>query len=57
MSSHDMTDKTEKNIDVTIVASPCLDDRDEALKLVGLERVGSFTDEQYRRVRMKLVSL
>ena len=34
-----------------------LTDKDEALQLVGLERAESFTEEQYRRVRRKLVSL
>ena len=32
-------------------------DRDEALRLVGLERTETFTEEQYLRVRRKLVSL
>lgn len=36
-------------------ASFDLDDKDEALRLVGLERVETFTEEDYRRVRRKLV--
>lgn len=32
-----------------------LGDRDEALRLVGLERTEAFTPEQYLRVRRKLV--
>ena len=33
-----------------------LNDRDEALRLVGLERAETFTQDQYLRVRRKLVS-
>ena len=29
---------------------------DEALRLVGLERRGTYTEEQYRKLRRKLVS-
>lgn len=36
-------------------ASLDIDDRDEALKVVGLERAETFTEEQYRKVRWKLV--
>ena len=38
-------------------SSLCLTDKDEALQLVGLERAENFTEEQYRRVRRKLVSI
>ena len=34
-----------------------LGDKDEALRLVGLERSETFTEEQYRRVRRKLVGI
>ena len=34
-----------------------LDDKDEALRLVGLERVESITPEEYLKLRRKLVSL
>lgn len=44
----------EKTI-VDSTSSFDLNDKDEALKLVGLERAESFTEEQYRRVRQKLV--
>lgn len=52
-----MNDVLEKNADASFTESLSLGDKDEALKLVGLERVGSFTEEQYRRVRLKLVRL
>ena len=55
MSSSQMNDVLEKNADASFTESLSLGDKDEALKLVGLERVGSFTEEQYRRVRLKLV--
>lgn len=38
-------------------ASFDLNDKDEALRLVGLERAETFTEEQYMKVRRKLVSL
>lgn len=44
----------EKTI-VDSTSSFDLNDKDEALKLVGLERAESFTEEQYLRVRQKLV--
>ncbi|EKM59641.1 uncharacterized protein PHACADRAFT_192018 [Phanerochaete carnosa HHB-10118-sp] len=54
----------EKRNDITIddaekavgrsTSSLDLDDKDEALRLVGLERAESFTEEQYRKVRWKL---
>ena len=39
-------------------SSGCVDigDKDEALRLVGLERMETFTEEQYLRVRRKLVN-
>ena len=30
-------------------------DKDEALRLVGLERAGSYSEEQYQKVKRKLV--
>ena len=45
----------EKTI-VDSSSSLYLTDKDEALQLVGLERAETFTEEQYRRVRRKLVS-
>lgn len=34
-----------------------LDDKDEALRLVGLERAETFTREEYLKVRRKLVRI
>lgn len=39
------------------ISSFDLNDKDEALRLVGLERAETFTQEEYLRVRRKLVSL
>lgn len=47
---------SEKTI-VDSTSSFDLNDKDEALQLVGLERAESFTEEQFRSVRRKLVSL
>ena len=47
----------EKVQDVSTAESFDLGDRDEALRLVGLERSETFTEEQYLRVRRKLVRI
>ena len=51
-----VVDDPEKTPDVSEAASLDLDGKDEALRLVGLERTEIFTEEQYRKVRWKLVS-
>lgn len=53
VSSPELSDP-EKNLSTP---SFDLDDKDEALRLVGLERAETFTNEQYLKVRRKLVSL
>ena len=50
-----VVDDPEKTLDASEAASLDLDDKDEALRLVGLERAEVFTEEQYRKVRWKLV--
>ena len=49
-------DNEKKSVENGTFDSGDLDDKDEALKLVGLERADVFTDEDYRRVRRKLAS-
>ena len=49
------TEKKEVEVDVLTVTD--ISDKDEALNLVGLERTRSFTEEEYKRVRRKLVSV
>lgn len=51
-----MADDPEKTADAS-TSSFDLDDKDEALRLVGLERTETFTEEQYRKVRWKLVGI
>ncbi|GJE84700.1 MFS general substrate transporter [Phanerochaete sordida] len=55
MEKHDspVLDDPEKTVDAS-TSSFDLEDKDEALRLVGLERAETFTEEQYRRVRWKL---
>ncbi|GJE97737.1 MFS general substrate transporter [Phanerochaete sordida] len=48
-----VVDDPEKTVDPS-ASSIDFGDKDEALKLVGLERVEIFTEAQYRRVRWKL---
>lgn len=50
-----LSEKGEDVVDASVEVSSD-GDKDEALKLVGLERVGVYTEEQYLRVRRKLVS-
>lgn len=40
---------------ITVTTITDLGDKDEALKLVGLERVEVVSEERYRKVRRKLV--
>lgn len=59
MEKREITEPELVDPEKTIVdssSSLCLTDKDEALQLVGLERAETFTEEQYRRVRRKLVS-
>lgn len=55
MSKRASSEEVEKTGEVSIIESLSLDDKDEALQLVGLERAGSISEEQFRRVRWKLV--
>ncbi len=52
--------KDEKKFDTVLVldadSEVDLRDKDEALRLVGLERTAQFTEEYYARLRRKLVS-
>ena len=60
MDKRDSTGTDLPDPEKTIVDSTSsfdLNDKDEALQLVGLERAESFTEEQFRSVRRKLVSL
>ena len=59
MEKREITEPELVDPEKTIVDSSSslyLTDKDEALQLVGLERAETFTEEQYRRVRRKLVS-
>lgn len=51
--------KDEKQLDTVLVTDVESDidfrDKDEALRLVGLEKASSFTEEEYNKVRRKLV--
>lgn len=51
--------KDEKQLDTVLVTDVESDidfrDKDEALRLVGLEKASSFTEEDYNRIRRKLV--
>lgn len=51
--------KDEKQLDTVLVTDVESDidfrDKDEALRLVGLEKASSFTEEEYNRIRRKLV--
>lgn len=51
--------KDEKQLDTVLVTDAESDidfrDKDEALRLVGLEKASSFTEEEYNRIRRKLV--
>lgn len=57
-SDSDPSLKEKKSIDVEVDMTVVddLEDKDEALKLVGLERTQVFSDEQYRKLRRKFVS-
>lgn len=55
MTKRASSEEVEKTGEVSITESLSLDDKDEALQLVGLERAGSISEEQFRRVRWKLV--
>ncbi len=52
--------KDEKQFDTVLVTDVESDidfrDKDEALRLVGLEKASSFTEDDYDKVRRKLVS-
>lgn len=53
--------KDEKQLETVVVSdveSSDIDfrDKDEALRLVGLEKAATFTEREYTRVRRKLVS-
>ena len=54
-----MESKEEKRLDTAHVTDADSDvyfrDKDEALRLVGLERTAVFTEEYYRKLRRKLV--
>ena len=47
------SEKKDSEVDVLTVTD--ISDKDEALNLVGLERTRSFSEEEYKRVRRKLV--
>lgn len=58
MSHHAPSDDTEKKADSSTHESvTSIDNKDEALKLVGLEQSVTFTEEQYRQLRWKLVRI
>lgn len=46
---------SEKHIPEFSVDEVHNEDADEALRLVGLERAGTYTEEQYNRVKRRLV--
>ena len=50
------TSSEKKGFEIDVFVSENLGDKDEALKLVGLERTEHFTEEEYQRVRRKLAS-
>ena len=52
---HPPKGELEKKGDITSITIADINDGDEALKLVGLERTIQIDDEAYRRVRRKLV--
>ena len=51
--------KDEKHVDTLLIADADSDvdfrDKDEALRLVGLERTAVFTEEYYAKLRRKMV--
>lgn len=55
-SSRDIIEDLEekKGVEVDVIEVD-LRDRDEALKLVGLERTAEFSEEYYKKLRRKLV--
>ena len=55
MSKDPPKSELEKKSNITNITITDVNDGDEALKLVGLERTVSIDDEAYRRVRRKLV--
>ena len=50
----DFSEKKEVEVDAVTITN--IGDKDEALNLVGLERTEVFSEDDYLRVRRKLVS-